>query len=486
MPSMIGLIMLMGIATKNSILLVEYAIMARREHGMNALEALLDACHKRARPIVMTTIAMGAGMLPIALGLGVDPSFRSPMAIVVIGGLITSTFLSLLVIPVVFTYVDDAVLKINAWLHRKRPAQPDSRRRRARPGRPALKDQPDANRRPPIARSRLAQRARCCWPCAPRCWPCRRARRTARLPPRRAARDRRQLQHARLRLAGRSTRAARCRCACTCPMRPAPTQPVPLVVFSHGIGGSRSGYSYLGRYWASQGYASLHLQHVGSDRSVWFGNPFETGGPAAGRGAGGRGRGARARPELRARPGAGAASWRRGWTASASSRPGIPTAPTPRCWPPAPRVQRNGERCSICAIARIKAAIVLSAPPFYGEASPQQILGPIRVPSLHVTATEDIIRIPGYYSGAEDRVAVFDATGSPRKTLAVFSGGSHSIFTDRAGTGGAAAEPAGQGGHARAVAGLPEQRVQGRRGRAGRLAEAVCRHRRALHAAATP
>jgi len=109
MPSMIGLIMLMGIATKNSILLVEYAIMARRDRGMTRMDALLDACHKRARPIVMTTIAMGAGMMPIALGIGTDPSFRSPMAIVVIGGLITSTFLSLLVIPVVFTYVDDVV-----------------------------------------------------------------------------------------------------------------------------------------------------------------------------------------------------------------------------------------------------------------------------------------------------------------------------------------------------------------------------------------
>jgi multidrug efflux pump subunit AcrB len=123
---MIGLIMLMGIATKNSILLVEYAIMARREHGMSRKEALLDACRKRARPIIMTTIAMGAGMMPIALGLGTDPSFRSPMAIVVIGGLITSTFLSLLVIPVVFTYVDDAVLKINSLLHRKHPGQPTS------------------------------------------------------------------------------------------------------------------------------------------------------------------------------------------------------------------------------------------------------------------------------------------------------------------------------------------------------------------------
>ncbi|CAN5713794.1 efflux RND transporter permease subunit [soil metagenome] len=112
MPSLIGLIMLMGIATKNSILLVEYAIVARR-HGMSRKEALLDAGHKRARPIVMTSIAMGAGMLPIALGIGIDPSFRAPMAIAVIGGLITSTLLSLLVVPVVFTYVDDLVQKFS-------------------------------------------------------------------------------------------------------------------------------------------------------------------------------------------------------------------------------------------------------------------------------------------------------------------------------------------------------------------------------------
>ncbi len=123
MPSMIGLIMLMGIATKNSILLIDYVILARRDHGLSRADAIIDACRKRARPIVMTTIAMGAGMLPIALGLGVDPSFRSPMAIVVIGGLITSTFLSLLVIPVVFTYVDDVVQKTRGWLHRRRPAE---------------------------------------------------------------------------------------------------------------------------------------------------------------------------------------------------------------------------------------------------------------------------------------------------------------------------------------------------------------------------
>jgi multidrug efflux pump subunit AcrB len=115
MPSMIGLIMLMGIVTKNSILLVEYAIVARRE-GMSRFDALVDACHKRSRPILMTTIAMVAGMLPLAFGYGADPSFRAPMAIAVIGGLVTSTLLSLLVVPVVFTYIDDAKQGLSGWL----------------------------------------------------------------------------------------------------------------------------------------------------------------------------------------------------------------------------------------------------------------------------------------------------------------------------------------------------------------------------------
>ncbi|MDQ7734191.1 efflux RND transporter permease subunit [Halomonas sp. SpR1] len=107
LPAMIGLIMLMGIATKNSILLVDYIIIARRVHGLERVDAILDACKKRVRPIVMTTIAMGAGMMPIALGWAGDPSFRAPMAFVVIGGLLTSTLLSLLVIPVVYSYVDN-------------------------------------------------------------------------------------------------------------------------------------------------------------------------------------------------------------------------------------------------------------------------------------------------------------------------------------------------------------------------------------------
>jgi multidrug efflux pump subunit AcrB len=125
MPSMIGLIMLMGIATKNSILLIDYVILARRDHGLSRWDALLDACRKRARPIVMTTVAMGAGMMPIAIGFGTDPSFRAPMAIVVIGGLITSTFLSLLVIPVVFTYVDDAILWVKRMVHSGKPVTTD-------------------------------------------------------------------------------------------------------------------------------------------------------------------------------------------------------------------------------------------------------------------------------------------------------------------------------------------------------------------------
>ena len=123
MPSMIGLIMLMGIVTKNSILLVDYAILAR-EDGKSRFDALVDACHKRSRPILMTTIAMGVGMMPLALGWGADPSFRSPMAIAVIGGLITSTLLSLLVVPAVFTYIDDLAHLIGRSVGRLRRMEP--------------------------------------------------------------------------------------------------------------------------------------------------------------------------------------------------------------------------------------------------------------------------------------------------------------------------------------------------------------------------
>ena len=123
MTSMIGFIMLMGIVTKNSILLVEYAIVSMRDRGLSRRDALIDACHKRARPIVMTTVAMIAGMSPIALGLGADSSFRQPMAISVIGGLLTSTALSLLVVPVVYTYIDDFEHFLRRLIRRPRLAE---------------------------------------------------------------------------------------------------------------------------------------------------------------------------------------------------------------------------------------------------------------------------------------------------------------------------------------------------------------------------
>lgn len=112
LPALIGLLMLIGIATKNSILLVDYAVMAEDDQGMSRHDALIDACRKRAQPIIMTTLAMGAGMMPVALGLAGDSSFRSPMAIAVIGGLITSTLLSLIVIPAAYTLLDDVGKKL--------------------------------------------------------------------------------------------------------------------------------------------------------------------------------------------------------------------------------------------------------------------------------------------------------------------------------------------------------------------------------------
>ncbi|HPF26484.1 MAG TPA: efflux RND transporter permease subunit, partial [Steroidobacteraceae bacterium] len=111
LPVVIGFLMLMGIVGKNSILLVDFAIESIRA-GTDRATALIDAGHKRARPIIMTTVAMVAGMLPIALGLGGDKSFNRPMAIAVIGGLITSTALTLVVVPAAFTIIDD----IERWI----------------------------------------------------------------------------------------------------------------------------------------------------------------------------------------------------------------------------------------------------------------------------------------------------------------------------------------------------------------------------------
>lgn len=112
MPVLIGLLMLMGIVTKNSILLVEYAARLQREKGLSSVHAMQEACSTRARPVLMTTIAMIAGMAPMALATSGNTSFSAPMATAVIGGLLTSTLLSLFVVPAVYTLVDTLKLKI--------------------------------------------------------------------------------------------------------------------------------------------------------------------------------------------------------------------------------------------------------------------------------------------------------------------------------------------------------------------------------------
>jgi dienelactone hydrolase len=216
---------------------------------------------------------------------------------------------------------------------------------------------------------------------------------------------------------------------------------VPLVVFSHGIGGSREGYTYLGKYLAANGIAALHLQHVGSDRNLWFGNPLmmvlrlqnaAKEGEAIARAKdvsfaldrvlGDAQLASRIDPQR---------------IAAAGHSYGANTS----LLVSGARIQReDGVRDF-----RIKTAVIISAPPFYGEADPNKILGAIQIPTLHITATGDEIKIPGYYSSPSDRVAVYEATGAAqpgaRKMLAVFKDGSHSMFTDRLGTGGEALNP---------------------------------------------
>ncbi len=120
--SLIGLIMLMGLVTKNAILLVDFAKVLRKE-GMDRTEALITAGRTRLRPIMMTTIAMIAGMIPLALAIGAGAEMRASMARAVIGGLITSTLLTLLVVPVVYTLFDDFA----AFLARHSPRRPHER-----------------------------------------------------------------------------------------------------------------------------------------------------------------------------------------------------------------------------------------------------------------------------------------------------------------------------------------------------------------------
>ena len=210
----------------------------------------------------------------------------------------------------------------------------------------------------------------------------------------------------------------------------------PVVVFSHGIGGSRTGYRYLGEHFAANGVASLHLQHVGSDRRVWTGGNVFSMISRLQDAAQEREAIARAldlrfaldtllASDIAARLDAGR-------IVAAGHSYGANTA----LLAAGARVEREGRIVDL-RDPRVAAAIIISAPPFYGDGDPRPILAGVQVPSLHVTATADVINIPGYYSAASDRVALFDAMAHRAKWLAVFEGGSHSMFTDRAGTGGA-------------------------------------------------
>lgn len=217
---------------------------------------------------------------------------------------------------------------------------------------------------------------------------------------------------------------------------------VPLVVFSHGIGGSREGYSYLGRYLAAHGYGSLHVQHVGSDRQLWMGNPLSLptrlSGAAQATEALNRVQDLRfSLDQLLAAP--EGARFDTGRIVAAGHSYGANTTMLIA----GARVEQQGQEVSL-RDPRISAAILISAPPFYGMGDPGKILSGIAVPTLHITATGDEINIPGYASGLQDRLDIFKAIGSERaapKVLAVFKEGSHSIFTDRAGTGGLKLNP---------------------------------------------
>jgi len=211
--------------------------------------------------------------------------------------------------------------------------------------------------------------------------------------------------------------------------------PSPLVVFSHGLGGSRQGYGYLGRHLADEGVACLHLQHVGSDRRVWTGgNPLELLL---------RLRDAAQEAEAIARvqdlrfgldrllEGAFGPRVDPSRIVAAGHSFGANTA----LLAAGARLQRQGQTVD-APDERVRAAILLSAPPFHGEPEPERVAGAVQVPTLHVTNTEDTIRVPGYHSNADDRVAIFEAMGGERKVLAVFEGGGHSVFTDRRGPGG--------------------------------------------------
>lgn len=203
---------------------------------------------------------------------------------------------------------------------------------------------------------------------------------------------------------------------------------VPLVVFSHGIGSARDGYTYLGRYWAKHGIASLHVQHVGSDRTLWEGNPFTLVSRFQ-HAAGDAEAIDRVRDQRFALDRVLAGEWGASIDPARIIAAGHSYGANTTLMSAGARVVRHGQAIQL-RDPRIRAAIVISAPPFYGDQDFRPILSGITVPTLHVTTADDIIRIPGFGSGVHDRLKVFDAIGGAHKVLAVYRHGTHNVFTD--------------------------------------------------------
>lgn len=214
------------------------------------------------------------------------------------------------------------------------------------------------------------------------------------------------------------------------PLLASPARPLPLVVFSHGLGGSRTGYSYLARHWANAGMASLHPQHVGSDNSVWRGNPLEL----------------LQRLQTAARESEALArvldlrfalnqvltsDQGRLFDVSKIAVAGHSYGANTAMLVAGAKVETGKATLHDLRDRRMQAAILISAPPLLGQGPAEQVLRDVSVPTLHITSLEDTINLPGYSSTVDDRIAIFDAMAQSSRTLAVYNTGGHSIFTDR-------------------------------------------------------
>ena len=214
------------------------------------------------------------------------------------------------------------------------------------------------------------------------------------------------------------------------PLHTSPARPIPLVVFSHGLGGARTGYSYLARHWANAGMASLHPQHVGSDNSVWRGNPLEL----------------LQRLQTAARESEAlarvldlrfalnqvlASDQGQLFDVSKIAVAGHSYGANTAMLVAGAKVETGSATLRDLRDRRMQAVILISAPPLLGQGPAEQVLGSVSVPTLHITSLEDTINLPGYSSTVNDRIAIFDAMTQSPRALAVYNTGGHSIFTDR-------------------------------------------------------